>query len=132
MKTSIRSRWGLVYWFFAFCLTMGLTVSSVAQEAGESIVAQRVLRVGTKQSPPFAIKNADGSWSGISIELWKNLTDELNLEYEFVELPLDKMLAQLEGGQLDAAVAAISVTAARHERVGFCHPHFSNGAGHRR
>ncbi len=89
----------------------------------------KVLKVGTKQSPPFAIKNPDGSWTGISIELWKHLTDELNLEYEFQEMTLPEMLSSLETGELDAAVAAISVTSERHERVDFCHPHFSTGLG---
>lgn len=88
-----------------------------------------VLKVGTKQSPPFAIKKPDGSWTGISIELWNHLTDELNLEFEFEELTLDEMLSKLENGDLDAAVAAISVTSDRHERVDFCHPHFSTGLG---
>lgn len=88
-----------------------------------------VLKVGTKQSPPFAIKNADGTWTGISIELWKHLAHKLDLEYEFQELTLDEMLLKLETGELDAAVAAISVTSDRHERVGFCHPHFSTGLG---
>ncbi len=78
---------------------------------------------------PFAMKNADGSWTGISVELWKHLSDELNLEYELQELSLEEMLMRLEAGQLDAAVAAISATSARHERVGFCHPHFSTGLG---
>lgn len=94
-------------------------------EAGDKVV----LKVGTKQSPPFAIKNPDGSWKGISIELWKHLANELDLEYEFQELTLDEMLAKLEAGELDAAVAAISVTSERLERVDFCHPHFSTGLG---
>ena len=38
------------------------------------------LAVGTKHSPPFAFKNPDGQWTGISIEMWKHLTDELNLK----------------------------------------------------
>lgn len=87
------------------------------------------LIVGTKHSPPFAFKNPDGEWTGISIELWRHLTDELNLEYEFRELTLDEMLLGLESGELDAAVAAISVTAERHQRVDFCHPHFTTGLG---
>ncbi len=87
------------------------------------------LVVGTKHSPPFAFKNPDGQWTGISIEMWKHLTDELNLEYELRELTLEQMLAGLESGELDAAVAAISVTAERHERVDFCHPHFTTGLG---
>jgi ABC-type amino acid transport substrate-binding protein len=99
------------------------------RETNESVDAQPILRIGTKESPPFAMKNADGSWTGISIELWKHLSDELNLDYELEELTLDKMLNKLEDGEVDAAVAAISVTSARHERVGFCHPHFSTGLG---
>ncbi len=87
------------------------------------------LIVGTKHSPPFAFKNPDGQWAGISIEMWKHLTDELNLEYELRELTLDQMLAGLESGELDVAVAAISVTADRHRRVDFCHPHFTTGLG---
>lgn len=89
----------------------------------------RKLIVGTKHVPPFALKNADGQWKGISIELWRHLADELDLEYELREMTLDEMLAGLESGELDAAVAAISVTAERHERVEFCHPHFTTGLG---
>lgn len=87
------------------------------------------LIVGTKHSPPFAFKNPDGQWTGISIELWKHLSDELNLEYEFREMTLEEMLSALETGEIDAAVAAISVTAERNERVDFCHPHFTTGLG---
>ena len=31
----------------------------------------RELIVGTKISPPFAMKAEDGSWRGVSIDLWK-------------------------------------------------------------
>ncbi|QDV47080.1 Glutamine-binding periplasmic protein precursor [Stieleria neptunia] len=94
-----------------------------AQGSGPSIV------VGTKHSPPFAIKNDDGTWSGISIELWKNLCTELDLEYEFREMTLEQILQGLERGDIDAGVAAISVTAERHQQMEFCHPHYSTGLG---
>jgi len=87
------------------------------------------LIVGTKDSPPFAFKNPDGKWTGISIELWKHLATELDLEYEFKEESLEGLLSGVESGELDAAVAAISVTAERHGRFEFCHPHFSTGLG---
>ncbi|WP_182867912.1 transporter substrate-binding domain-containing protein [Rhodopirellula sp. JC639] len=85
--------------------------------------------VGTKHSPPFAIKNDDGTWSGISIELWKNLCSELDLQYEFRELSLEQILKGLQRGDLDAGVAAISVTAERHRQMEFCHPHYATGLG---
>tara|TARA_R110002111_G_scaffold255157_1_gene321221 strand:+ start:8834 stop:9940 length:1107 start_codon:yes stop_codon:yes gene_type:complete len=129
----------MIEWLFRLVLfaTLVLTVlnSSATLGAQETTALNTeareklVLKVGTKQSPPFAIKNADGTWTGISIELWKHLAAKLNLEYEFQELTLDEMLSKLETGELDAAVAAISVTSDRHERVGFCHPHFSTGLG---
>ncbi|QDV26578.1 transporter substrate-binding domain-containing protein [Aureliella helgolandensis] len=126
------------YWpALVFLLLSGSSaLHSLAQEPSATInteitedSSRVVLKVGTKHSPPFAIKNPDGSWTGISIELWKHLTDELNLEFQFEELPLDEILDKLETCDLDAAVAAISVTSERHERVGFCHPHFSTGLG---
>ena len=120
---------GLAVWFLT-CLFLTATIDgAMAQDENDLANSQRVLRVGTKESPPFAIKNADGTWSGISIELWKYQTDQLNLEYQFVELPTGEMLDQVERGELDAAVAAISVTSSRHDRVDFCHPHFSTGLG---
>ena len=121
---------------FAF---LSLSIKCEMLRAEEELVADEVrtepalekivLKVGTKQSPPFAIKNPDGSWNGISIELWKHLADELNFDFELQEFNLDQLLEQLENGELDAAVSAISVTSARHERVDFCHPHFSTGLG---
>ena len=32
------------------------------------------LRVGTKEAPPFAMKAADGTWAGLSIELWEQMS----------------------------------------------------------
>jgi len=107
---------------------------AAAQETSGSGVVDTVprtvvLKVGTKQSPPFAIRNPDGSWSGISIELWDHLADELNFQFVYQEATLPELLTGLEDGTLDAAVAAISVTSERHDRVDFCHPHYSTGLG---
>lgn len=110
---------------FSFCHA-AISSASLAQETDKDAI---VLQVGTKQSPPFAIKNADGSWTGISIDLWNHLAAELDLDFDYQEVTLPAMLSGLEAGKLDAAVAAISVTSERHDRVDFCHPHFSTGLG---
>ena len=118
------------FWILAIvsCL-LALTFMATWGDETETLDRSRKLIVGTKHSPPFAFKNADGQWTGISIELWRQLTDELNLEYELRELPLDEILTGLESGELDAAVAAISVTAERLQHIDFCHPHFTTGLG---
>lgn len=99
------------------------TVFAAEASKGEKLI------VGTKVSPPFAFKNAEGDWTGISIELWSRIADELEIDFEFREASLEQLISGLETGELDAAVAALSVTAERQQRVDFCHPHFTTGLG---
>jgi polar amino acid transport system substrate-binding protein len=89
--------------------------------------ATKPLTVGTKDAAPFSMQNSDGSWDGISIELWREIAEELQLPYEFEERDLDGLLAGLEDGSLDVAVAAITITADREARVDFSHPIYSTG-----
>ena len=98
-------------------------------EAGEARPQARKLVVGTKQTPPFAIKEPDGSWSGLSIELWRNMADDLGIEYEIRETDIRGLVRGLEDGSLDAAVAALTVTADREAAFDFSHPFYTTGLG---
>ncbi|TWU09316.1 Glutamine-binding periplasmic protein precursor [Symmachiella macrocystis] len=90
---------------------------------------KRVLRIGTKEAAPFSILNEDGTWSGISIELWRGVANEMGLRYEFENLPLDEILAGVESGELDAGVAAITITHEREQLLDFSHSYFNSGLG---
>jgi len=90
---------------------------------------QKKLIVGTKHSPPFAIKNADGTWSGVSIDLWRQIAERLQLPYEFREKDLQGLIDGVKDGELDAAVAALTVTAERERVLDFTHPFHSTGLG---
>jgi len=37
------------------------------------------LVIGTKETPPFAMKGPDGKWTGISIDLWQDMAKRLKL-----------------------------------------------------
>lgn len=91
--------------------------------------AQEPLVVGTKEAPPFVIQQQDGSWSGMSIELWRSVAESMGVAYRFEERPLDELITGLEDGSLDVSVAALTVTAPREERVDFAHPFYSSGLG---
>lgn len=88
----------------------------------------RTLRVGTKDTVPFAMKE-NGEWVGISTDLWNELAEELGLEYEWIETDLEGLLTGLESGELDASVAALTLTPEREEIVDFSHPYFESGLG---
>jgi polar amino acid transport system substrate-binding protein len=87
----------------------------------------RHLVIGTKQTPPFAMKNDDGAWTGLSIELWKHIADELHVTYEIKEYDIKGLLAAVEAKQVDVAVASLTITAERETRMDFTHPMFSSG-----
>ncbi len=87
------------------------------------------LTIATRHVPPFAIKQDDGSWRGISIELWEQIADRLGLEYRFREMGLKEMLNAVENRKVDAAVAALTITSEREQRMDFSHPFLSTGLG---
>jgi polar amino acid transport system substrate-binding protein len=97
-------------------------VSSVDEEGYQS-----PLRIGTMHTPPFCIKNLDGSWSGISIDLWHEIASELHIEYEFEEHTLQELLEGVSNGEFDAVVAALTVTQDRELVMDFTHPLHSTG-----
>ncbi|HVV92254.1 MAG TPA: transporter substrate-binding domain-containing protein [Hyphomicrobiales bacterium] len=95
-----------------------------------SLAPGRELVVATKEAPPFAMKQRDGTWRGISIDLWKRIAGRLGLRYRFAEVPTVQALVDgTASGSFDAAIAALTVTAAREERVDFTQPFFSTGLG---
>lgn len=103
-------------------------VCSVPRVAAAQPV-ERALVVGTKAAPPFAMQEADGTWSGISIDLWREIADRLEWEFEIRETDLPGLLAGVEDGTFDAGVAAITVTREREEAMDFTQPFHVSGLG---
>jgi polar amino acid transport system substrate-binding protein len=87
--------------------------------------------VGTMRVPPFVVRSDDGQWSGLSIELWKQIAAELKVPYEFREYDYDLagLLDAVEQGKIDAAIGAIPVTLEGESRFDFTHPYFAAGLG---
>lgn len=100
---------------------------ALAEEPPEP--AEKTLVVATKVVPPFAIKQSDGTWTGVSIELWERIAAELDLEYRFEEATLQEILDGVESGKYDAGVAAITVTPERESALDFTHSYFNTGLG---
>ncbi len=88
------------------------------------------LIIGTKEAPPFAMKDKEGNWTGISIDLWRHLATQLKLQYRFVEAQsVGALIDGLHAGNYDGAIAAITVTPAREQEVDFTTPYFHTGTG---
>lgn len=107
----------------------GGTPSAPADPAAQPVAtAPRELVVGTKPAPPFVLRDpVRGGWRGTSIDLWRNVADDLGLAYRFEERDLRGLLQGLEDGSLDVVAAALTVTAPREELFDFSHPFHTSG-----
>jgi ABC-type amino acid transport substrate-binding protein len=108
-------------------LLLALIACLAVPQLGLAETPQKTLTVGVKVAPPFVIKQPDGSFSGLSIELWQRVAERLGADYQFTETSLNGLLTGLQEGRLDASVAATTVTAEREELVDFSHPFHTTG-----
>ncbi len=113
----------LLWIFFA----LSLCFAQEAQEANLDSSENKVLLVGIKEAEPFSFKNFSGEWEGISVDLWKGVANELELDYTFEEATLAEMLSGVAEGNFDAAVGALTITAKREESLDFTHPFYTTG-----
>lgn len=85
------------------------------------------MHVATIERKPFAFQQ-DGVWIGFAVELWKAIAALDGTETNFVNTNLfSEMLDAVENGSVDAAVANISITHAREQRMDFSQPIFDAG-----
>jgi len=95
-----------------------------------SDVQGRELIIGTKLAPPFAMKDKQGKWTGISIELWDRIANRLKLKYRLTEEPtVQGLIDKTASKAYDGSIAAITVTANRETVVDFSQPYYVTGLG---
>jgi polar amino acid transport system substrate-binding protein len=91
--------------------------------------ATNVLVVGIAVAPPFTIKNEDGTWGGLEIDLWRDIAAKLDLKYEFREMQLVPLLHAVADGEVDVAIGGLTVTGERERLFDFTHSFYSSGLG---
>lgn len=95
----------------------------------ESIPDATPLKVGVVGSPPFA-KYDGQTFQGVSVELWQELAEINNLQYELIAQPGVKVgIERVITGELDVLIGPISITAERFQKVAFTQPYFNAQIG---
>lgn len=87
-----------------------------------------MLRVATKEAPPFSLNEA-GSWTGLTHALLSRVAELEGFEYTLVPMGIEEMIDATASGEVDLAAAALTITAEREARVEFTHPILSSGLG---
>jgi ABC-type amino acid transport substrate-binding protein len=66
--------------------------SAAAATATNPVVPHKTLTIGIKVAPPFVIKNGDGTYGGITIDLWRRIASDLGIKYRLVTRDLPGLL----------------------------------------
>lgn len=113
-------QWIATRFWLAFALLVPLTAT--AQSTTDP------LRIATVTRAPFSLPSDDGGHTGFSIDLMNLTTAELGLEVEYERFDtFGAMMAAVEAGEVDGAIANISITAAREQVMDFTQPIFDGG-----
>jgi Bacterial extracellular solute-binding proteins, family 3 len=118
----------------AVCAFLALLLVPIAQSGAcaqtQDAPPAKELVVGTKEAPPFAMRQQDGEWRGISIDLWRRIAEQTGRHYKFSEAATAQALIDgVANGSFDVAIAALTVTAARERIVDFTEPFYATGLG---
>jgi polar amino acid transport system substrate-binding protein len=91
------------------------------------VMSGKTLKLATRLVPPF-VTEANGELGGFSIELWQNIAQELDIKSEFKKTgTVTELLNTVKTKQVDAGIAAISVTSQREQDFDFSQPIFDSG-----
>ncbi len=116
----------LVIWVVMIACLAAARAETVDPIAALPTPAPGKLVVGTVPVAPFIIKNDDGTWSGISIDLWKEVARRLKLDYEVKELTIADFRDPAKMAALDVFVS-LNVSAEREATMDLTHAFYSTG-----
>jgi ABC-type amino acid transport substrate-binding protein len=83
------------------------------------------LKVGIFERPPFAMRDENGQWTGLAVEIWEHVSAQAGLPFEYVVTPEAEAIERAARGELDLVVGEIGLTPARERLIDFTQPYLT-------
>ncbi|HEY9756741.1 MAG TPA: transporter substrate-binding domain-containing protein [Oculatellaceae cyanobacterium] len=99
------------------------TPNLTAQSAPSKDQSRRTLKVAVIDGPPWCMKDEDGHWTGMTIDLLREIAEELHFDYDFKETTLKGVQEMVHNSEVDLAGAGLAITAEREEKFDFSAPY---------
>jgi polar amino acid transport system substrate-binding protein len=94
----------------------------------QRILSSGELRAGTAADvPPLSMRDRNGELMGLEVDLVRALAANMNLKVTFIELPFAELIPAIERGEIDLAIAGMTITPERNARVAFAGPYLISG-----
>lgn len=110
-----------------FAAEPGTPTATTALPATTTAPQHRSLVVGIKVAPPFVVKNSDGSYGGISVDIWREIAAANGWKFKFEQADLQALLDGTRTGRFDVGVGAVTVTPERESAFDFSYPFYATG-----
>ena len=81
------------------------------------------LTVGVTDSPPFIIIE-DDEITGLTIDLWNNISDSLKVDYHFVETDIENVVTSISEGEINISIAPMTVSSSHAETTFYSQPFY--------
>ncbi|MGZ8919122.1 MAG: transporter substrate-binding domain-containing protein, partial [Methylobacter sp.] len=95
----------MIWILMRFLIISLLLIVTGQAPAGESQILPKTLVVGSEPDfPPFALGKTEETADGFSVELWKAVALESNINYTFRVRPFYQLLEEFKKGQIDVLV----------------------------
>lgn len=76
---------------------------------------------------PMEYINEDGDIVGFDIDLARAIALDIGVELELIDMDFDSLITSVVSGEIDIAIAAITINLERSEKVLFSNPYFNAG-----
>jgi len=75
---------------------------------------------------PFEFK-VDGKLTGFDVELFEAIAEEIGIDFKWQTMDFNGIIPGLQSGNIDAAIAGITIKSDREKVVDFSHPYYDSG-----
>jgi len=82
--------------------------------------------VGVSSFPPLVME-VGGGFEGFDIDIWSEVSDAIGVDTTYRLMQFGDLMEALKSGEIDAAVAGISITRDREFEMDFSHPYMDSG-----
>jgi glutamine transport system substrate-binding protein len=88
---------------------------------------QNTLKVGYDSGFKPLTYLESGEPKGFEVELWKALASKAKIQYELIPMELNELSKKVKSGEVDLAIAGMTVNKARKDELDFSEPYFQTG-----
>lgn len=111
-----------------FMTLLSLTLITGCGQQSANTTGTPVLHVGTDAAyAPFTYQDENDNYVGFDMDLINAVAEDAGMKIEISNMNFDGIIPALQNGNIDVAVAGMSITPERQQIVDFTNPYYTTG-----